>query len=180
MKKSILFILSLIYFNAQSQIKKVTLQASGLTCSMCSNSINKALKSVDYVNNVVANIKNSTFEITFKPDAKVNFDQLKKKVEAAGFFVAKFEVNVNFDHLNVSDESHVALFGTMFHFMNVGNRTLDKETTIRIIDKGFVTNKEFKKNSKYTKMECYQSGIMGSCCKQNGKSEGIRIYHVSI
>ena len=180
MRKLILFILSLIYFIAQSQISKVKIQASGLTCSMCSNSINKALKSVDYVDNIVANIKNSTFEITFKPDAKVNFDQLKKKVEAAGFFVAKFEANVNFDHLNVSDESHVELFGTMFHFMNVGERKLNNETVVRVIDKGFVTQKEFKKNSKYTTMGCYQTGVMGRCCKQNVKSEGVRIYHVTI
>jgi len=180
MRKSILFFLSLIYFNAHSQINKVIIQASGLTCSMCSNSINKALKSVDYVDDVAANIKNSTFEITFKPNAKVNFDQLKKKVEAAGFFVAKFEANVNFDYLNVSDEFHVELFGTMFHFMNVGNRILNSETTIRVIDKGFITSKEFKKNSKYTKRECYQTGVMGSCCKQNAKSEAVRIYHVTI
>jgi hypothetical protein len=110
----------------------------------------------------------------------VDFDQLKKKVEGAGFFVAKFEASVNFDHLNVSNDAHVELFGKMFHFLNVGNQQLNNAVNIRIIDKGFVTSKEFKKNARYTQMECYQTGVMGSCCKKNGKAEGVRIYHVTI
>ena len=67
--------------HATAQIKKVSLQASGLTCSMCSNSIFKALKTLDFVDNVEANIKTSTFAITFKQGAKVDMDKLKKKVE---------------------------------------------------------------------------------------------------
>ena len=81
MKNLFLAIALICSVNAMGQIATVNLQASGLTCSMCSNSINKALKSLDYVDDVKANIKNSTFEISFKPNAKIDFDQLKKKVE---------------------------------------------------------------------------------------------------
>ncbi len=89
--KNILFILlAFLSLNATAQVKTVSLQASGLTCSMCSNAIFKALKSVDFVENVDANIKNSTFEITFKPNASVNFDVLKDKVEKAGFLLPAF------------------------------------------------------------------------------------------
>jgi len=180
MRKFLLVFLSLIYFGAQCQINKVTIQASGLTCSMCSNSINKAIKSIDYVDHVIANIKNSSFEVTFKPNANVDFDQLKKKVEGAGFFVAQFEASVNLDHLNVSNDAHVELFGKMFHFMNVVNQQLNDVVTLKVIDKGFVTSKEFKKNAKYTQMDCYKTGLMGSCCMQKLKSDGVRIYHVTI
>jgi copper chaperone CopZ len=64
-----LFLIAILFsinFCANAQINKVSIQASGLTCSMCSNAINKALKSIDYVDHVIANIKNSTFEIYFK------------------------------------------------------------------------------------------------------------------
>ena len=76
MKKFLLAIAFFCSVNVFAQISTVNLQASGLTCSMCSNSINKALKSVDYVADVKANIKNSTFEISFKPNAKVDLDLL--------------------------------------------------------------------------------------------------------
>jgi len=166
--------------NSFSQINKVTIQASGLTCSMCSNAINKSIKKLSYVNEVVPNIKNSTFEIYFKPDAVVDFDQLKKKVEDAGFFVANFEVNITFEQLDISNDKHYSLNGTMLHFMNVGNKTLKGEINLRLLDKGYVTSKEFKKNSKYTKMNCYQTGLMESCCNDKTKSIGTRIYHVTI
>ena len=172
-------ILFSIHFCADAQVSKVSIQASGLTCSMCSNAINKALKSIDYVDHVIANIKNSSFEIYFKPNAKVEFDLLKKKVEDAGFFVAKMNVSILFNDVEVANDTHVEIDNTMFHFMNVSQQKLSGEKTIQIIDKGYLTDKVYKKNNKYTNMDCYKTGYMGSCCKKS-KPSGTRIYHVTI
>ena len=178
-KVLIIAILFSLTFCADAQVSKVNIQASGLTCSMCSNAINKALKSIDYVDNVIANIKNSSFDIRFKPNAKVDFDLLKKKVEDAGFFVAKMEVSILLNDVEVANDSHVEIDNTMFHFMNVSNQKLSGEHTIQIIDKGYLTDKVYKKNNKYTNMNCYKTGYMESCCKKN-KPAGTRIYHVTI
>ncbi len=108
MKNILFIILTFFTISANAQVKKVSLQASGLTCSMCSNAIYKALQSVSFVDNVDANIKNSTFEITFKPGANVNFDLLKDKVEKAGFFVAQFWATVHFDNVKVQNDAPVS------------------------------------------------------------------------
>ena len=147
---------------------------------MCSNSINKALKTIPYVDNVVANIKNSTFEISFKSTENISFDLLKKKVEGAGFFVAKMEVEMLVNNLKVSNDEHLELNGIMYHFLNVGDKLLNATQVFRILDKGFVSSKEYKKNGKYTKMDCYHTGIMGACCNKNDKTNGTRIYHVTV
>ncbi len=180
MKKIIIALIICISFASQAQIKTVTIQASGLTCSMCSNSINKALKSIPYIDNVVANIKNSTFEINFKSTSDISFDLLKKKVEDAGFFVAKMEVNLLFENVKVANDEHVELNGTMYHFLNVPEKVLNGYRTVRILDKGFVSSKEYKKNQKYTSMDCYRTGVMGACCNKKLKISGTRIYHVTI
>lgn len=177
-----LFLIAILFsiqFCANAQVNKVSIQASGLTCSMCSNAINKALKSIDYVDHVIANIKNSTFEIYFKPSAKVDFDQLKKKVEDAGFFVAKMDVSIMLKDVEISNDTHVEIENTMFHFMNVTQQKLSGEKTLQIIDKGYLTDKVYKKNNKFTEMNCYKTGYMESCCKKN-KPTGTRIYHVTI
>ncbi len=84
--KKILFVAAmLVSLAVNAQVTKVSMQASGLTCSMCSNAINKSVKSLNFVDNVSANIKTSTFDITFKSDAKIDFEELKKRVEDAGF-----------------------------------------------------------------------------------------------
>jgi copper chaperone CopZ len=167
-----LFLVFLLLFSgaAKAQVTKVSLQASGLTCSMCSNAINKALQSLDFVDKVDANIKNSTFEIAFKPSSNVDFDKLKKKVEDAGFFVASFKATVHFDNIAVAADTHVDLGATTFHFLNVKTETLSGDKIIRLLDKGFVPAKEYKKNSSLTKMACYKTG------DANGK----RVFHVTI
>ncbi len=181
--KSKYWIFGVLIFAAlqlNAQISKVNLQASGLTCSMCSNAINKSLKSIPFVENVTANIKNSSFEITFKPDASVELDLIKKKVEDAGFFVAKLEVLLFVHSLAVSNDAHVDINGTMFHFLHTDNKVLDGETTFVLLDKGYVSAKDYKRNAVYTKMNCYKTGLMGNCCNNKTKSAGTRIYHVTI
>jgi len=180
MKKIFGVLLLFTVLQTQAQVKKVTLQASGLTCSMCSNSINKALKTIDYVDKVMANIQASSFDITFKPGAKVNFDDLKMKVEDAGFAVANLTASVDFENASITNDEHINIGGMVFHFLNVKEQVLSGTRTIRVIDKGFVSAKDYKKNGKYTTMECYKTGTAGSCCTKAGLAAGTRIYHVTI
>jgi copper chaperone CopZ len=180
--KILLSILTVLLFStsAIAQVQKVSLQASGLTCSMCSNAINKSLKTVDIVESVEPNIKTSTFVISFKPGSKVDFDQLKKKVEDAGFFVSKLEATVNFDQVKVENDSHIKVDGTSYHILGAAGQTLNGSKKLRVLDKGFVSAKEFKKNSSLTKMDCYKTGVAAECCVKDGLAAGTRIFHVTI
>lgn len=60
MKKIMVMVISCLFLliATNAQLKNATCSASGLTCSMCSNAINKALLSLDFVDKVTANIKN--------------------------------------------------------------------------------------------------------------------------
>ena len=68
-------------------IKKVSLVASGLTCSMCSKAIFKALTKLDFVDEVKVDIELSKFVLTFKSGKTVVIDQIKAAVADAGFSV---------------------------------------------------------------------------------------------
>ena len=180
MKKIFFMMVCFAIVQVQAQVSRATLVASGLTCSMCSNSINKSLKTVDYIDKVTANIRNSSFDIVFKPGAAVNFDELKKKVEDAGFFVAKLTVTLSFNHQPVLNDKHVRVSGILFHFVNVKDQELDGEKEVQILDKGFISAKQFKKNQAFSSMECYKTGVTGSCCQKAGEPAGNRIYHITI
>ena len=170
MKNLIIIILVLFSGVANAQVKTVNIQASGLTCSMCSNSIFKALKTLDFVEKVDPNIQTSSFDISFKPGADIDFDKLKAKVEGAGFFVANFTVTYHFDGLAIANDKQVNIGKTTFHFLNVKDAVLSGDKKIRLLDKGFVSAKEFKKNSGLTKMPCYKTG----------EDHEQRIFHVTI
>lgn len=181
MKKIIILITALfLTIASRAQVTKVSLQASGLTCSMCSNAINKSLKTLDFTDKVEANIKNSSFDIFFKPGAAVDFDMIKKKVEDAGFFVASFQATLRFDHVSVANDTHVESNGKLFHFMDTKDQVMNGDITVKLLDKGFVTSKLFKQNAKYTSKECYKSGTTAACCEKQGLKQGTRIYHVTI
>lgn len=181
MKKIFIIALaSLLVVGVQAQFTKAELQASGLTCSMCNNAIYKALKAVHFVASVESNIKNASFAMVFKDNAEVDIDALKKAVEDAGFSVASLTVTGKFDNVSIADDKHVEIGGRHFHFLKVSDQVLNGEKTITVIDKDFLTAKNFKKYASATKKACIQTGKTASCCEKDGVSPNTRIYHVTI
>jgi copper chaperone CopZ len=163
-----------------AQLKSATLQASGLTCAMCSKAINNALSELSFVRSVKSDIKNSSFLIDFKPEVKVDIDRVKKAVEDAGFAVARLRLAANFSNLPVKHDEHVQVQGTTFHFLNVKNQTLNGEKQITVVDKNFLLSREYKKFSTATQMKCFQTGKAAACCSKEGVSANARVYHVTI
>ena len=147
MKQILLFIAITVSVMANAQVSTVSLQASGLTCSMCSNAINKSLKTLDFVSKVDADFKTYTFEISFKTGSAVDFDLLRKKVESAGFTVCSFVVNMYFDNVPVSKSQPLIVQNNSLLFLNIADQVLSGYKHVKIIDQGFVSAKEYKKNT---------------------------------
>lgn len=181
MKRIIFIACSFLFVLAtQAQIKKAELTATGLTCAMCSNAINVALKDLSYVDKVVVDIKKSEYRITFKEGADISIDGLKNAVEDAGFSVGKLNITASFDNVAIANDAHVSYKGNTLHFLDTKNQTLNGEKSFTVVDKGFVTDKQFKKYAAATKMSCVQTGKAAGCCVDDDIKEGSRIYHVTI
>ncbi|HZI01001.1 MAG TPA: heavy-metal-associated domain-containing protein, partial [Flavisolibacter sp.] len=109
MKKLFLIFLTMVALSAQAQISKATLQASGLTCSMCSKAVKSALEKVSSVEKVMVDIKSQQYKISFKADQKVELDDVKKAVEDAGFSVAKLQVTANVETSKLEKDQHLQI-----------------------------------------------------------------------
>lgn len=181
MKKLILIpVMVFLVLQGSAQFTKASLQATGLTCAMCSNAINKALQKVAFVESVKSDIKNSSFSIVFKAGVPVSIDALKEAVEGAGFSVGNLYLTGNFDNVAVEADKHIRVGDIVFHFLNVQPQTLTGERTIQVVDKNFISAKQFKKVCTYTKMSCIQTGKPADCCPGDGMLPDTRIYHVTI
>jgi copper chaperone CopZ len=181
MKKFFLFTAILFAgFVAHAQFKSASLQAAGLTCAMCTRAINTALDELPFVQEVNPDIKNSAFIITFKEGTEIDLDALKNAVEDAGFSVARLTVTGSFNNLPVRNDSHVQLNGKTFHFLRITDQTLHGEKTFTLVDKDFVSAKEYKKYSAATKMACVQTGKATECCTREGIPTNARVFHVTI
>ncbi len=179
-KLGLMIVITAISFSVRGQFSKGTLQATGLTCAMCSNAVNKALQKLPTVASVRSDIKNSSFSITFKENMEIDIDALKKAVEDAGFSVGSLQVTGRFDQVNVVKDQHIKIGNSQFHFLGIEKQVLNGEKTLKIMDKDFLTAKEFKKVNVSTTMECIQTGRASSCCIKDGIPANTRIYHVTI
>lgn len=178
MKKLLtILVLSLVALSTRAQVLEAKLQASGLTCSMCSKAVLNALQKVSFVKAVDVNIDKQEYGISFKKDSKIDLDALSKAVEDAGFSVAKLSVTALVEPQKVEKDKHIAIGGQTFHFLNAGGQQLPQTATFRVVDKTFVSDKEFKKWSGLSSLACVKTGKMETCCSKKPAFSG-RVYHV--
>ena len=167
----------LIASSSFSQIKSAELTASGLTCSMCSKSIYKALVKVPFVKDVDANVETSVFTITFKPGTDVSLDKVKNAVEDSGFSVASLEVAAQFPGTEVANDTHLTFGSATYHFLNTPSQTLSGLHTFKVVDKNFLLPGEHSKYGQYTTMQCFTTGTMEDCCRKGTQK---RVYHITL
>jgi copper chaperone CopZ len=181
--KNIIIIIALLWsIPSFSQIKSASLTASGLTCSMCSKAIYKKLEKIPFVKSVTADVEKSSYSIQFKDGANVVIDDILKAVQDAGFSVASMQVTAHFSNDEVFNDAHIEVGGSTFHFLNVPKQTLNSDKTVTILDKNYVSQSDRKKYAAYTKMKCFETGYMASCCPSGHGDHGThkRVYHVTL
>lgn len=130
-------VIMLFSANTNAQISKAEVRATGLTCSMCSNAINKQLKSLPEVVNVETDLNTNTFTVTLAEGNTLSPKVFKEKVEKAGFFIGS---------LVLTTKAETIKQGAYVLVNNAPNDNV--EIQIQVLDKGYVTEKEFKKLSK--------------------------------
>ena len=136
---------------ANAQITKAELTATGLTCSMCSKATYKQLTSIPEVEKVEPDLNKTAFILHFKSGSSVNVGDLKKKVEDAGFSVGELVVVFNFNNQKAENNNSFTQNNITYTFMDTKPGVLAGEVKVKILDKGFVVEKEYKKLSKMAK-----------------------------
>lgn len=136
--KNILITFIALFFAMESnaQIVKADIIATGLTCSMCSKSIYKQLSSLPEVASVDTDLNTNTFTVNMKPNTNVSPAIFKQNVEKAGFFIGSLVISVTPN--------------TLEKYIHVEKKQVPntKQVQVQILDKGFVTDKAFKKLAK--------------------------------
>jgi copper chaperone CopZ len=122
---------------SNAQIVKAEIRATGLTCSMCSNAINKQLKALPEVSNVETDLNTNTFTVTLKEGNELSPKSFKEKVEKAGFFIGSLLITAKSEMLSKSP-----------YILITDKKSNATEVQFQVVDKGYVTDKEFKKLSK--------------------------------
>ncbi|MEH3115380.1 heavy-metal-associated domain-containing protein [Pedobacter terrae] len=175
MKAVKIFSIIMLFFAVNVSAQKISsadLQVTGLTCSMCSNATQKSLETLNFITSVKPDLNKNSFVLTFKKDANINLDLVRKKVQDAGFSVGGLTANFNFNDVKVDDKGQAVVDGNVYRFVNAKSKTLNGTVKASIVDKDFISGSAFKKQAANANSDAYASGTG----VVNGKKT--RIYHL--
>lgn len=180
--KALFFATAILALNisANAQFQSASLTAAGLTCAMCTKAIHNSLQKLPAVEKVDADIQNSEFLITFRKGAAIDPDALKNAVEEAGFSVAHLRLTGDFNNIKLNNDSHIELGGKAYHFVRSKDKVLNGTQTLTLVDKNYLSQKEFKKVAASSDHPCVQTGKAEECCEKLGIAHNARIYHVTL
>lgn len=133
----------LLISHAQAQFKSVTVGIDGLTCSMCSNSVEKLIRQLDFVASVTMDLNQTTAEITFKEGKKVNVNEIAKKVVDSGFSVRSIQALFTFTDTEAKEGKSYVYEGDEYIFLKVPDAVLTGDKNITFIGKKYMSAKEF-------------------------------------
>ncbi len=148
MKKLLLAVAMLIGVAGYAQIQSASLTASGLTCSMCSKAIYKALLTVPSIHKVDADIETSSYKIEFKKNADVSPEAIRKVVEGAGFGVAKLAITASVPKTTIEADTRLSLQGATYKFIRSNGKMVQGVQTFTVIGKSYLSPAEWKQYAK--------------------------------
>lgn len=118
-----------------AQIKSAEVLASGLTCSMCSKAIFKALSQLDFVDTVKVNIETSVYQLSFKKDSAVKIEGIRDAVYDAGFAIAKLSITADWKDKTAVKDLVFNDLGYQFKWQTKVNKTLSSNQKVVIVNK---------------------------------------------
>lgn len=134
--------------NSYAQISKVEIVATGLTCSMCSNAINKQLKAMPEVEKVMIDLNNNTFVVNLKNNSLITPQMLKSNIEKTGFFVGSMILTMDASNVEPKDNSSFKNATGTYVFVSPDEKIGAEKLRLKILNSGFVTKKEYKQSAK--------------------------------
>ena len=145
--------------NLMAGIKWVDIGVNGLTCSMCTRSVEMSIRRLDFVDTVVMSLEKAEGRIYFESNLPVNFEQIAKAVVNAGFSVRFIKVQFNFNDIEIGPDGLFSYQGQLFKWIDFKIKPDETQVALKLIDEGFLPKKEstqFKKKINSSKAPATQ------------------------
>lgn len=129
-------------------ISWVDIGVNGLTCSMCTRSVEMSIRRLDFVDTVVMSLEAAEGRIYFDSKVPVNFEQIAKAVVNAGFSVRFIKIQFNFNDIEIGTDGLFSYQGQLFKWIDFKGKPDKAQVALKLVDEGFLPENEsirFKK-----------------------------------
>ncbi|MDG1105531.1 MAG: hypothetical protein P8N26_05155 [Cyclobacteriaceae bacterium] len=141
----ILYFVIYLPWIAQGQFKSVEMGIDGLTCSMCSRSVEMSLFKLDFIDRVEMDLNSNRSEIFFNEGMYVSIDKIAQAVIDAGFSVAYLNALFDFKEQIIDTHTCWNYAYETYQFLEVSQPQLKGETVLKFIGTNFLSRNELKK-----------------------------------
>ncbi|MBL7841916.1 MAG: heavy-metal-associated domain-containing protein [Cyclobacteriaceae bacterium] len=136
---------------SKAGIQWVEVGVNGLTCSMCTRSVEMSIRKLEFVDSVVMNLETTEGRIFLRPNVPFNLGQIAKAIVKAGFSVQFVKIRLDMDDITIHPTGVFVHRDQTFHWIDY-SQVSKKQTTLKIINEGFLPKKEARKFKKKTEM----------------------------
>jgi copper chaperone CopZ len=161
-KRTIHFFIPLLFWTAfsEAQIQSALNRIDGMTCSACSYTTERSLRTLDFVQDVELDLNNNKVKITFVKGRSIDMDKLSQKVRDAAFSVGSLILIVELlKDQKIQTDSCMEIDQLVFHFLAVKEQLIHQTISLILIGKNFMDRKEYKKWHRINKNKCSGHGI---------------------
>jgi copper chaperone CopZ len=128
----------------KAQFISATLGINGLTCSLCSYSVEREIEKLDFVDHVTMDLNQNIVAIVFKPNQAVRMKEVVDAVYKAGFSVGYTQALFSFQTISIGEDFSFQYEGDRYELLDENIQDLKGEQVIRFIDKKYTLPKNYK------------------------------------
>ncbi len=128
----------------QAQFVSANVEVAGLTCSLCSNSVEKSIRQLDFVQDIEVNLNDNISEVTFKPGKKVDIGALAQKVQDAGFSVMNMSALFKADQASAKSTDRFTYANDQYVLLDSTQKELRGQVQMKFVGDKFLSRTAYK------------------------------------
>lgn len=131
--------------SVQAQPAVIEIGVDGLTCSLCSKSVEMKLRQLDFVTHVDMDLENHKGWLHLDSSRTVHFERIPKAVSDAGFSVRYVKTRLPLSEIPPWEIGYFQILGNTFHVIRADHSTLPPIVTMEFIGPSYMSAAAWKK-----------------------------------
>ena len=125
-----------------AQIKWIDVGINGLTCSLCTRSVDRSISRLEFVDSVSMSLENTEGRIYVKDVEAIDLKRITKAIIDAGFSVRSVHLQFDFRDIRIDKDGFFSFKGQRYQWLQFKNDALPNDVALTLIDDGFLPKKE--------------------------------------
>lgn len=138
----ILFLMLIGTCSAKADLLSIKIGINGLTCSMCSRTVEKSLLQLPFIDRVEMNLATTEARVLVKENFVISIKEIARSVKDAGFSVRSVRMEIDLKDVQISEDGVFYTHGLQFKWLGKITLTTSGPVFLLLIDQLYLPPKE--------------------------------------